>query len=148
MPCEGFGQDSFGGDEGTLRLPKRRGRPKISLSGVSSCSAVIDPGEGVINGRCPIVKVARPRGRPRKGKNLPLSIELEVPSSLDLGDIVMGTLDNQLVVFDSQSSKGPAEVITRARVALALGIRLGLSFDCPGQVSLQGNATNISSRRL
>lgn len=83
LPCEGFEQTSCDGVEGVLRLHRRRGQPKKYLGGDPLCSGAIEPGEGVVKGWCAIMKASRPRGRPQKGKNPPLVVETEFPSSLD-----------------------------------------------------------------
>lgn len=52
--------------EGTSGPPRRRGRPKKILGGVS-CLA-FDPGEEVSRDHCPKAKASRPVGDPRKGR--------------------------------------------------------------------------------
>lgn len=94
------------------------------------------------------MKASRPRGRPGKIKSLSSAVEPVIPSSLDLGEVDVGNLDKQFVVFDSQSSKGPPGGMTRARAALALGVQLGLTYDSFDEVALQGIADNIRSRSL
>lgn len=104
-------------------------------------------GERVVRGRSPNVKVSRPLGRPRKGKSS-TSVESEFSSSSSPGKDVLGALDNQLVVFDPPLPKAPPGVMTRARAALAMGIQLGLTYDCSDEETLQSITTNIRSRRM
>lgn len=60
----------------------------------------------------------------------------------------MDPVCKQLVLFEPQSPRGPLRVMTRARATLALGKRLGLSYDCSDVFALQGIADNIRSRRM
>lgn len=62
----------------------------------------------------------------------------------------MGTLDNQFVSLILRVPRAlPLGVMTWARAALALEVRLGLTYGCSDEVALQGCiVTNIRSRRL
>lgn len=134
--------------EGPSRLPRRRGRPKKVRVGAPVSDLAVDHGEVISRGRVPTVKVSRPRGRPRKGKSLTLSLESEISSSLDPREDGLGSLDNQLVVYDPQSSNGPSGVMARARAALALGVRLGLVYDCFEEAKLPFKALQLISCRV
>lgn len=60
-------------------------------------------------------------------------VEVEVGSSSGLGEDALGPVRNQLVLFEPLIPKGPG-VITRTRSALALGKRLGLTYDCSDEI--------------
>lgn len=76
-----------------------------------------------------------------------VEVELALPSLVS-SEVVLGSLDNQLVVFEPQSPRGPPGIMTRARATLAMGKRLGLCYDFSEEVALRGIADNIRSRRL
>ncbi|XP_057438114.1 uncharacterized protein LOC130730188 [Lotus japonicus] len=138
-PCEVDGLVSVDSAVGSSGMPRRRGRPKKARDGATTCALVVDPGEGTSKGRCPLENDSRPRGRPRKGVSSSMVLVHVRSSSPSSGEVVLYSSEKQLVVFDSQRVKGTLGVMTRARAALALGVRLGLSYYCSDEEeALQG----------